>query len=173
MLDNLESADLVEHQIRVTPGARPVYRARSKRFAQPDFKFIREEVERQLRAGIIRENDGPWCAPIIFGLKKNGSYRFCVACVELNAVTERESWPLPKLEGVLERMGGHEYYTTFDGFSGSNTVPICAEDQDYTTFRTPYGTYYCTVMPLGLKNAPHTYCRYVQKVFCEVGIPFD
>ena len=166
-LDHLESTDLIEHQIRVKPDVRPVYRPGNKRFAQPELKFIKEEVERQLKAGIIREHDGPWCAPVTLGLKKSGAYRFCVAYVGLNAVTERESWPLPNLEEVLERMGGHEYYTTFDGFSGFNTVPICKEDQHYTTFRTPYGTYCYTVMPFGLKNAPHTYCRYVQKVFAK------
>ena len=73
----------------------------------------------------------------------------------------------PKSEEVLERMCCHEYYTTFDGFSGFNTVPKCTEDQHYMTFRTPYNTYCYTIMPFGLKNAPHTYCHYVQKVFAK------
>ena len=144
-----------------------MYQPGNKRFAQLELKFIREEVKRQLKAGIIRENDGPWWPPVTLGLENNGSYRFCVAYVRLNAVTERESWPLPNLEEVLECMGGHKYYTTFDGFSGFKTVPICAEDQDYTTFGTGYRTYCYTIMSFILENAPHTYCRCFQKVFAK------
>ena len=53
-------------------------------------------------AGIIREVDGPWCALVTLGMKKNGKYRFCVAYIGLNAQTERESWPLPNIEEVLD-----------------------------------------------------------------------
>ena len=59
---------------------------------------------------------------------------------------------------------GFEYYTTLDGFSGFNTIPIERDDQHLTTFRTSWGMYYYTMMPFGLKNAPHTYCQYMHKV---------
>ena len=101
-------------------------------------------------------------------MKKNGKYRFCVAYIGLNAQTERESWPLPNIEEVLDGLGGFEYYTTLDGFSGFNTIPIERDDQHLTTFRTPWGTFCYTVMPFGLKNAPHTYCRYMHKVFAHL-----
>lgn len=166
-LSDLAQTDLVTHRINLKPGARPHYNPGFKRFSRPEAEFIRAEVEKQLAAGVIRENDGPWCAPVTLGVKKGGAYRFCVAYIGLNAVTERESWPLPNLEEVLERLGGHSYYSTLDGFSGFNTVPISEEDQHMTQFRTPAGTYCYTVMPFGLRNAPHTYCRYVQKVFAR------
>ena len=91
-----------------------------------------------------------------------------MAYIGLNAQTERESWPLPNIEEVLDSLGGFEYYTTLDGFSGFNTIPIEKDDQHLTTFRTPWGTFCYTVMPFGLKNAPHTYCRYMHKVFAHL-----
>ena len=71
-------------------------------------------------------------------MKKNGNYRFCVAYIGLNAQTERESWPFPNIEEVLDSLEGFEYYTTLDGFSGFNTVPIEKDDQNRTTFHTPW-----------------------------------
>ena len=82
--------DIIEHHIRLKPDARPVYRPGFKRFSQPELQFIEKEIQKQLVAGIIREEDGPWCAPVTLGMKKNGNYRFCVAYIGLNAQTERE-----------------------------------------------------------------------------------
>ena len=167
-LNDVGRTTIIEHHIRLKPNARPVYRPGFKRFSQPELQFIEKEVQKQLAAGIIREEDGPWCAPVTLGMKKNGNYRFCVAYIGLNAQTERESWPLPNIEEVLDSLGGFEYYTTLDGFSGFNTIPIEKDDQHLTTFRTPWGTFCYTVMPFGLKNAPHTYCRYMHKVFAHL-----
>lgn len=107
-----------------------------------------------MAAGIIRENNGPWSAPVTLTVKKRGKYRFCVVYMGLNFVTERESWPLPNIEEVLDNLAGHQFYTTSDGFSGFNTIPIRKEDQHLTTFRVPFGTYCCIVIPFGWKNAP-------------------
>ena len=165
VLSDVGRTNLIEHHIRVPPGTRPIYRPGVKRFSQPELKFIEQELQKQLEAGIIRENDGPWCAPVTLAMKKNGKYRFCVAYIGLNSVTERESWPLPNIEEILDNLAGYDYYSTLDGFSGFNTIPIREEDRHLTTFRTPFGTYCYNMMPFGLKNAPHTYCRYVYTVF--------
>ena len=167
-LSDVGRTNIIEHHIRLKPDARPVYRPGFKRFSQPELQFIEKEVQKQLVARIIWEENGPWCAPVTLGMKKNGNYRFCVAYIGLNAQTERESWPLPNIEDILDSLGGFEYYTTLDGFSGFNTIPIEENDQHLTTFCTPWGTFCYTVMPFGLKNAPHTYCRYMHKVFAHL-----
>ena len=87
-LSDVGRTDIIEHHIRLKPDARPVYRPGFKRFSQPEVQFIEKEVQKQLVAGIIREEDGPWCAPVTLGMKKNGNYRFCVAYIGLNAQTE-------------------------------------------------------------------------------------
>ena len=103
-LNDVGRTTIIEHHIRLKPGARPVYRPRFKRFSQPELQFIENEIQKQLAAGIIREEDGPWCAPVTLGMKKNGNYRFCVAYIGLNAQTERESWPLPRSTRQLGRI---------------------------------------------------------------------
>ena len=62
------------------------------------------------------------------GHEKSGKYQFCVAYISLNAQTERESWPLPNIEEVLDSLGGFGYNTALDGFSGFNTIPIEKND---------------------------------------------
>ena len=133
-LTDIEQTSLVEHHIRVPPGTSPVYRPGFKRFSQPELEFIQRELDTQLKAGVIRENDGPWCAPVTLALKKSGKYRFCVAYIGLNSVTERESWPLPNIEEIMDNVAGYKWYTTLDGFSGFNTIPIREEDRHLTTF---------------------------------------
>ena len=127
-LNDVGHTTIIEHHIRLKPNARPVYRPGFKRFSQPELQFIEKEIQKQLVAGIIREEDGPRCAPVTLGMKKNGNYRFCVAYIGLNAQTERESWPLPNIEEVLDSLGGFEYYTTLYGFSGFSTIPIEKDD---------------------------------------------
>ena len=105
------------------------------------------------RWALVRSSH-PW-------VEKERQLHICVAYLALNKTTERESWPFPNIKEVLDNLAGHRYYTTLDGFSGFNTIPIRAQDQHYTTLRIPFGTYCYTVMPFGLKNAPHMYCRYV------------
>ena len=164
-LTDVRRTKLLEHQIWVPEGTRPVYRLGLKRFSQHEMAFTKEQMEAQLNAWIIRENNRFWCAPATLAWKKSCTYRFCVAYFGLNKATERESWPLPNIEEVLDNLAGHCYYTTLDGFLGFNTIPIRAKDQQYTMFLTPFGTYCYTVMLFGLKNAPHTYCCYVMMVF--------
>jgi hypothetical protein len=167
-LNEMAITNLAEHEINLKPGARPYYCPGFKRFPQPELKFIKEELERELSANKIIEYDGPWCAPITIAKKKNGDFRKCVAYNGLNDRTERESWPLPNIEELLERMAGYNWYSACDGFSGYFSVRIRSEDIPKTMFRTPYGTFAYLVMPFGLKNAPHTYSKVTAKAFAQL-----
>src|SRR6184192_2062110 len=164
-LKELGQTDLVEHEIHLKPNMRPYYCPGNRRFAPIEMEEIQKSIKEEIEAGKIIEFDGPWCAPVVLAKKKDGSYRKCVAYNGLNERTERESWPLPNVEELLERMAGHKWYSTCDGYSGYYAVRIKPEDIAKTMFRTPYGTYAYTVMPFGLKNAPHTYSRLTSKAF--------
>jgi hypothetical protein len=163
--DELEQTNVVQHEINLKTDSRPYYCPWARRFSPAEEKFIKEDLEREVKAGIIEEYDGPWCAPITLAKKKDGSFRKCVDYRKLNDMTERESWPLPNIEELLERMAGNEWYSTCDGFSGYFAISLREEDRPKTTFRTPFGTYAYLVMPFGLKNAPHTYSRFAYKTF--------
>lgn len=158
-------SNVVEHEINLKPGARPFYCPGTRRFAPPELEAIRKGIEEEITTGKIIEYDGPWCAPIVLAKKKDGSFRKCVAYNGLNDRTERESWPLPNIEELLERLAGHAWYSACDGFMGYYSVKIREEDVGKTMFKTPFGTFAYTVMPFGLKNAPHTYSRVTAKTF--------
>ena len=87
-LEELGNTDIVEHEINLKPGAHPFYCPGIKHFAPKELEFIRADVEKELAAGKIVEFDGPWCAPITLAMKKEGTYRKCVAYNGLNDRTE-------------------------------------------------------------------------------------
>ena len=158
-------SNVVEHEINLKPGVKPFYCPGTKRFAPAELEAIRENIKEELETGKIIEFNGPWCAPIVLAKKKDGGFRKCVAYNGLNDRTERESWPLPNIEELLEHLAGHSWYSACDGFMGYYSVKIRDEDVTKTTFKTPFGTYAYTVMLFGLKNAPHTYSRVTAKTF--------
>lgn len=125
-------------------------------------------MKEELAAGNIIEFDGPWCTPIVIVKKKDGIFRKCVTYNSLNNQTERESWPLPNLKELLEQMAKHEWYSACDRFTGYYTVKMKEEDIGKTMFKTPFGTYAYTVMPFGLKNAPHTYSKVAYRAYAHL-----
>ena len=167
-LAELGQTSIVEHEINLKPDAKPFYCPGTRRFAPLELEAIRKNIEEEMVTGKIIEYDGPWCAPIVLVKKKDGGFRKCVAYNGLNDRTERESWPLPNIEELLERMAGHSWYSACDGFAGYYSVKIRDADVAKTMFKTPFGTFAYKVMPFGLKNAPHTYSRVTAKAFGEM-----
>lgn len=159
---------IAQHEINLKPGATPYYCPGFKRYAPAELKALKDNIEEELASGKIVQMDGPWCAPIVISKKKDGSFRKCVAYIGLNDRTERESWPLPNVEELLERAAGHKWYTACDGFMGFYAVKIKEEDIFKTVFRTPFGTYAYTVMPFGLKNAPHTFSKVTYRTYSHL-----
>ena len=167
-LAELGLSNIVEHEINLKPGATPFYVPGTRRYSPLELEAIRKNIEEEMNTGKIIEFDGPWCAPIVLVKKKDGGFRKCVAYNGLNDRTERESWPLPNIEELLERLAGHKWYSACDGFSGYYTVKMRDEDVAKTMFKTPFGTFAYKVMLFGLKNAPHTYSRVTAKTFGEL-----
>jgi len=128
--------------------------------------MVKEELNKLLEAWFIRPVETTeWVFPVVLTLKKNGKLRVCVNYKALNKVTKKDRYPLPFCEEILEEVVGHEMYTFGDGYKGYHHVKIALEDQLKTTFTTPWGTLFYTVMPFGLCNAPGTFQRLMNKVF--------
>ena len=103
-----------------------------------------------------------WVANLVPVWKKNGEIRLCMDFRNLNKVSLKDNYPLPKMDQILQRVVGSETISTMDGFFGYNKVKMFPEDQEKTAFTTPWGTFMYAKMPFGecWSNFPtcHGYC---------------
>ena len=129
---------------------------------------VRREVAGQLEtmqeAGVIKPSQSPWSSPVVMVRKKDGSQGFCVDYRALNAVTKVDTYPLPRVDDLLDRLGGSRYFTTLDLASGYWQIPVSPGAREKTAFVVPQGLYEFRVMPFGLTNAPAVFQHLMHKV---------
>ena len=125
-----------------------------------------EEVTKLLTASFIREVYYPdWLANVVLVKKANGKWRMCKDFTNLNKACPKDSFPLPRIDQLVDSTAGHKLLTFMDALSGYNQIQIDEEDQEKTAFITSQGLYCYKVMPFGQKNAGATYQRLVNKMF--------
>ena len=111
-----------------------------------------------MTAGFIKEVYYPeWLANVIMVKKSNGKWRMCVDFTNLNRTYPKDSFPLPRIDQLVDSTAGHELLTFMDAFSGYNQIRMNEENQEKTAFVTSQGLYCYKVMPFGLKNVGATY----------------
>ena len=106
-----------------------------------------------------------WIANLVLVRKKNGEIRLCVGFRNLNKYSEKENYPVPPMENILQKVVGPKMFSLLDGFSGYNQVLVSPYDQLKTTFRTPWGTFAYRKRPFGLINAGATFQRAMDIAF--------
>src|SRR6218665_1204557 len=162
----------MEHAIKLVPDARPV-RQTPYRLHPEKQRTVNTEIASLPEQGIIEERNSPWAAPILVIPKPDGTGRLCVDYRKLNNLIERGPLPMPRIDALLDRLGGATIMTKLDMIRGYWQVPIASSDVGLTGFVTSQGHYHWCFMPFGLRNAPATFCRLVTKVvkgleeFCE------
>nr|GEW99140.1 retrotransposon protein, putative, Ty3-gypsy subclass [Tanacetum cinerariifolium]GEX07711.1 retrotransposon protein, putative, Ty3-gypsy subclass [Tanacetum cinerariifolium]GEX16414.1 retrotransposon protein, putative, Ty3-gypsy subclass [Tanacetum cinerariifolium] len=104
--------------------------------------------------GSIRPNSSPWGAPVLFVKKKDGSFWMCIDYWELNKLTIKNRYPLPRIDDLFDQFQGSSVYSKIDMRLGYHQLRVQEEDIPKTAFRTRYGHYEFQVMPFGLTNAP-------------------
>ena len=150
--------------MNVDPERKPVQQRR-RVFAPERSQAITDKVNKLLSAGFIREVYYPdWLANVVLVKKANGKWRMCVDFTDLNKTCPKDSFPLPRINKLVDSIAGHKLLTFMDAFSGYNQIKMAEEDQEKTTFITSQGLYCYKVMPFGLKNAGATYQRLVNKI---------
>ena len=123
-------------------------------------------VGKLLQAQEIREVEYPeWLANFVLVKKANGKWRLCIDFTDLNKACPKDSFPLPRIDIIVDATTGHELLSFMDAFSGYNQISMDPNDQENTSFVTGRGTYCYRVMPFGLKNAGATYQRLVNRMF--------
>ena len=100
-----------------------------------------------------------WVSNIVPTRKKIGEVMLCIDFRNLNKVSLKDNYPLPKMDHILQKVVGASRISLLDGFSGFNQILVHPDDQDKTAFTTPWGTFKYVKMPFGLKNAGATFQR--------------
>ena len=101
-------------------------------------------------------------------IKRDGSHRFCIDYRGLNAVTKGDSFPLPRIDDLLDDLGSARYFSTHDLASGFWQIPVHKNSQEKTAFSTTFGLFEFRMMPFELKNAPSVFQRLMQQVLAGV-----
>ena len=159
--------NLIQHCLKVDLEKKPVQQKR-RVFAPKRNKAVMDEVSKLLIANFSREVYYPeWLANVIMVKKANGKWRMCIDFTDLNNTCPKDSFPLPRIDQLVDSTAGHKLLTFMDGFFGYNQIQMVEEDQEKTTFITSQGLYCYRVMPFGLKNAGATYQRLVNQMFSK------
>ena len=168
--DRVDAAYDVEHRVKTVPGARP---ARQRPYPlNPALTAVQvTEINKLLAAGIITPSTSSWSAPAIMVKKPDSSYRMCIDYRRLNNLTEKDVYPLPRINDMLHSLNGARYMSTVDLRKGFYQVPVAESDRHLTAFSTTWGHFEFTRMPFGLTNAPATFQRFMDAVLSGM-VPF-
>ncbi|GJU53430.1 reverse transcriptase domain-containing protein [Tanacetum coccineum] len=162
-LPGLPPVRQVEFQIDLIPGAAPVARA-PYRLAPSKMQELSNQLQELTDRGFIRPSTSPWGAPVLFVKKKDIYFRMCIDYRELNKLTIKNRYPLPRIDDLFDQLQGSSVYSKIDLRSGYHQLRVRDEDIPKTAFRTRYGHYEFQVMPFGLTNAPAVFMDLMNRV---------
>jgi hypothetical protein len=126
---------------------------------------LKELLQDLINRGLIRPSISPWGAPALFVKKKDGSMRLCIDYRELNRVTIKNKYPLPRINDLFDQLKGAKVFSKIDLRSGYHQLKVKEEDIQKTAIRMRYGHYEFLVMPFGVTNAPSVFMDLMNRVF--------
>ncbi|XP_020989576.1 uncharacterized protein LOC110276798 [Arachis duranensis] len=154
----------IEFAIELVLGAGPISIA-LYRMALIELAELKTQLEELLNKRFIRPSISPWGAPVLLVKKKDGGMRLCVDYRQLNKVTVKNKYPLPRIYDLMDQLQGDGVFSKIDLRSGYHQIRVKEDDIPKTAFRTRYGHYEFAVMSFGLTNAPTLFMDYMNRVF--------
>ncbi|KAA0050197.1 pol protein [Cucumis melo var. makuwa] len=154
----------VDFAIELEPDTAPISRA-PYRMASAELKELKVQLQELLDKGFIRPSVSPWGAPVLFVKKKDGSMRLCIDYRELNKVTVKNRYPLPRIDDLFNQLQRATVFSKIDLRSGYHQLRIRDSDIPKTAFRSRYEHYEFIVMSFGLTNAPTVFMDLMNRVF--------
>ena len=153
---------LVKHRIDLTDET--PFKQRHRRIPPSMLEEVRNHLQQLLSAGIIRRSHSPWSSNVVLVRKKDGKLRMCVDYRQLNQRTIKDSYALPRIEEILDSLGGNKIFTVLDMKSGYHQLDIENDHKQRTAFTVgPLGFFEFNRMPFGLANSPATYQRLMEE----------
>ena len=122
--------------------------------AMKHYQWVKEEIDKLLEAGVIRNSHSSWSAPIIVVLKGDGGKRLVIDYRALNKVTRKFVWPMPKVEDIFSQLNGTKYLSTLDLRAGYHHIGLATDSIPKTAFTSPFGKYEYVKVPFGLAQVP-------------------
>ena len=113
---------------------------------------------------IIETSRSEWSSPVLLVPKPNGSQILCIDYRKVNSVTKTDSYPIPRIDYCIDKIGQAKYVTNLDLVKVFGQIPLSERSKEISAFVTPNRLYSCTVMPLGVKNAPSTFQRLMNHI---------
>ncbi|GAU10392.1 hypothetical protein TSUD_417700, partial [Trifolium subterraneum] len=154
----------IEFSIDLVPGSQPISVA-PYRISPLEHRELKSQLEELLQKHFIRPSVSPWGAPVLLVKKKDGTMRLCIDYRQLNKVTIKNKYPLPRIDDLLDQLRGATIFSKIDLRSGYHQIRIRTSDVSKTAFKTRYGHYEFLVMPFGLTNAPAVFMDYMNRIF--------
>ena len=154
--------NLIEHDVEVGD-AKPIAQ-RFYRVSPEKRQILDSEVDYMLENGLAVPSTSSWSSPCLLVSKPDSTFRPCTDFRKINAVTKPDSFPLPRIDDCVDQVGSAKYVSKFDLLKGYWQVPLSERAREICSFVTPSGLYSYTVMPFGLRNAPATFQRLMNKV---------
>ena len=155
------------HRLNVSPSFSPV-RQKKRVFTPKRDQAIAEEVHKLQETSFIREVYYPdWLANVVMVKKASRKWRMYVDFTNLNKACPKDSYPLPRVDVLVDSTARHQLLSFMDAFSGYNQIRMHEADQKKTSFVTSQGLFCYKVMPFGLKNTCATYQRLMNKMLTQ------
>ncbi|KAK6145260.1 hypothetical protein DH2020_022080 [Rehmannia glutinosa] len=130
-----------------------------------ELQELKMQIQELLDLKFIRPSVSPWGAPVLFVKKKDGTLRMCIDYRELNRLTIKNKYPLPRIEDLFDQLRGAGTFSKIGLRSGYHQLKIKESDIPKIAFRTRYGHYEFVVMPFGLSNEPAVFMDLMNRVF--------
>ena len=131
---------------------------------------MREEINYMLENDIIEPSNSDFSSPSMLVSKPDGTYRFVTNFKAVNAITKCDSYPIPRIEDCIDKIGQAKYVSKFDLLKGFWQVPLTERAKRVSAFATPDGLYQYRVMPFGMRNSPATFQRLINRVISGLNI---
>ena len=158
--------DHISHDVEINDA--PPIKQHPYRLNPTKQKHLEAEIEYLLDNDFIEPSQSSWISPCLLVPKPDGSYRMCTDYRKLNNVTKADTYPIPRIDDCVDKIGTSKYVSKFDLLKGFWQIPLTERAKEVSAFVTPKGLYQYKVMPFGMRNSPATFQRLINSVIAEI-----